>query len=149
MIHQSLMKVSTVGFLCFFEHEEDIKFQNFVRITHFCLYCQHIPLFSYMLYNSKWFETFLTCSQLSGSHESKKAPPIRQFLHRKVTSWTTVALISTQLKEDFWSIKVLITSNPHSKIFWNFSYTMKQYYYKILSSHVPKNIFFSKIWSLL
>jgi len=108
--------VSTIGIGIF-------QFQNKILnkiVFWIILYFFLLLFFSYMLYNSKWFEIFQACSQLALKNESKEAPPFGAFFHANVTLWSAAACFFAGLKKWFLSIQTLISCNPHGGNFWNF-----------------------------
>jgi len=76
--------ISTIGIGIF-------QFQNKILNNSIFWTILYLLFFSYMLYNSKWFEIFQTCSQLTLKNESKEALPFWVFFHANVTLWSAAA----------------------------------------------------------
>jgi len=106
-------------------------------------------IFSYMLYNFKWFEFSKHIANLLWRMNPKKLTTNIDNFHTDMTLWSARALYFLGPKKGLLSIQMLTSCNPQLGNFRNSFYIfLNQTYYKILWLHVSKNVFLPKIWYL-
>jgi len=109
----------------------------------------YLLFFSYMLYNSKWFEIFQACSQLKLKHESKEAPPTWIFFHTNMSLWSAAWPIFCKAKK-----RILANSNANIlqstpwKFLKFFPHLFKLVFYKILWLYTLTAKTKYKVWML-
>jgi len=113
------------------------------------LYFFLFTIFSYMLYNSKWFEIFQACSQLALMNESKELPPFWTFFHTNVTLWSAASHFFVRPKKWFLSIQILILCNLLGGNFWNFFHIFSNQRSTRSYDYMCSKMFFSKILVLM
>jgi len=119
---------------------------KFLIILYFESFSTSFYFFSYMLYNSKWFENFQACDQLVLKNESEEPPPFWTFF---IQMWACEVQLLSFLQGPK---KIVVNSKAHifQSTRWRFlkffPHVLKSAYYKIPWLHVSKNVFFSKIW---
>jgi len=109
------------------------------------LYFFLLTIFSYILYNSKWFKKFQACSQLAMKNESKELQPFWTFFCNDITLWSAAVRFFAVTKKGFLSLQTLIYCNLHGENFWNFFHIFSnQHIIRSYSYMCSKMCFFLK-----